>query len=199
VWRDTEGTVQGAAIYRVDGRWTRNRPEGVLHASLVVAATDEAHREVVRFLATVDWVGRVHMGLRPVDDPVPLWLRDGRAASLVDRSDQVWVRILDLPRTLTGRGYDVEGRLVLDVTDPLGHAGGRYLLEVGPDGATCHPTTADADLVLPVSALAAAYLGGYPFGRLAAAGMVEERHPGAVARATALFATPRAPWCPRVF
>lgn len=199
LWRDGDGVVQGAAVYSVDGQWTNNRPAGVLHAELVVAATDEAERELVRLLTAVDWVTKVRMHLRPIDDPLPLWRHDGRTAMLTDQSDQLWIRILDTPKALQQRGYAVDGRLVLDVVDPLDYAGGRYVLEVGPDGAACQPTTAAPDLVVPVTALGAAYLGGYSWGRLEAAGWVEERHPGAVARATALFATPRAPWCPRIF
>ena len=72
-------------------------------------------------------------------------------------------------------------------------------VDAGPDGAACAPTTADADLVVPASALGAAYLGGQSWARLAHAGWVDELRPGAVAEATALFGTPRAPWCAMTF
>jgi hypothetical protein len=88
---------------------------------------------------------------------------------------------------------------VLQVDDPLGLAGGRFALEGGPDGAECRPTTDDADLVVPAPALSASYLGGQPWARLAAAGWVTEARPGAVARATAMFTAPRAPWCSMTF
>jgi predicted acetyltransferase len=199
VWRDPQGTVQGAAFYSVDGRWTQNRPDGEAHVELLVAATDEAERELARFLTSVDWVGQVRLNLRPVDDPLPLWRHDGRSARLVDHSDHVWVRVLDVPAALERRRYDIPGRLAIDVVDPRGFAHGRYLLDAGPDGATCRPTDAEADLTVPVAALGAAYLGGTTWGQLAAAGWVDELRPGAVATASALFATPRAPWCPRIF
>ena len=47
--------------------------------------------------------------------------------------------------------------------------------------------------------LASAYLGGVTVHELAAAGHVEERTPGAVARADAMFRTPLPPFCPEVF
>jgi predicted acetyltransferase len=199
LWSNGDGQVQGAAIYRVDDRWEQNRPTGTLQASHLVAATDEAQRELVRYLAAVDWVTRVRLHLRPVDDPTPLWLHDGRRAGLVDRSDHLWVRILDVPAALTARTYGCEARLVLEVDDPMGFAGGRFALEASPSGATCAPTTDEPDLAVPVGALGAAYLGGQTIARLAASDWVDERRPGAVAAATTLFAGARAPWCAMSF
>lgn len=199
VWRDDQGEAQGLAIYTVAGDWVRNRPQGELSASLVVAATWEAERELFRFLTSVDWVGTVRAGLRPVDDPVPLWLVDGRAAMLVDHSDHIWVRPVDAAVALAGRRYAVESALVLEVVDPAGYAGGRVLLEGGPDGASCSPTTRSPDLTVPVDALGAAYLGGTSWARLAAAGWVDEHVPGAAERARTLFAPARAPWCATSF
>jgi predicted acetyltransferase len=199
LWRDPQGTVEGAAIYTVDGRWTHNRPDGELQVELLVAATDEAEREVARFLSTVDWVSKLRLWLRPVDDPLPLWRHDGRSVALHDQSDHIWARILDVPAALQRRRYDSPGRLTFEVVDAMGYAGGRYLLEAGPDGASCQPTQAEPELVMPVEALGAAYLGGHTWGRLSAAGWVDERRPGAVDTASALFATARAPWCPRTF
>lgn len=199
VWRDADGTVQGVAAYDVHDDWVDNRPNSELSVSLLVAASDEAERELYRFLASVDWVATVRAGLRPVDDPLPLRLTDGRRAVLINRSDHIWARILDVPAALTARRYPTEDRLVLEVVDPFGFAGGRFALEAGPDGASCTRTDQAADLVVPVAALGAAYLGGMPWSRLAAADWVDEQRPGATARATALFATARAPWCSTPF
>jgi predicted acetyltransferase len=141
----------------------------------------------------------VKVGLRPVDDPTPLALADGRAARLTDRSDHTWVRLLDVPAALAARRYATTGSLVVEVDDPLGFAAGRFRLDGGPDGAECAPTSDEADLAVPVGVLGAAYLGGQPWARLADAGWVDERRPGAVAAATALFAPARAPWGSLIF
>ena len=199
VWSDGDGQVQGAAVYTVDERWHHNRPSGTLQCSLLVTATDEAQRELVRYLSAVDWVSHVRLQLRPIDDPTPLWLHDGRRARLSDRSDHLWTRILDVPAALTARTYGASGRVVLEVDDPIGFTGGRFALEVSPDGAACTTTSDAPDLVLPVGALGAAYMGGVSVARLAAAGWVDERRPGAVAAATAQFTGARAPWCARTF
>jgi predicted acetyltransferase len=126
---------------------------------------------------------------------VPLALADARMGALVNRSDHLWVRILDVPAALTARRYATEGSLVFEVVDPLGHAAGRFVLEGGPEGATCAVTDAEPDLVVPVGALGAAYLGGTGWGRLAELGLVDERRGGATARVAAMFGAPRAPWC----
>ena len=68
---------------------------------------------------------------------------------------------------------------------------------MGPAGA--ERTTADADLACDVTALGSVYLGGFSFRQLARAGRSEERRDGALARADALFASDRAPWCPEIF
>jgi predicted acetyltransferase len=141
----------------------------------------------------------VIVGLRPLDDPAPLALVDGRAAPLTGRSDHLWVRVVDAPTALAARTYAVEGRLALDVVDPAGHADGRVALEGGPAGATCSPTDDTADLTVPVGVLGATLLGGIGWGRLAAAGWVDEHRVGATEQAATMFTTPRAPWCPRTF
>jgi predicted acetyltransferase len=199
IWYDPDGEAQGVVTYRVKGDWVRNRPQGELSASILVAATPTAERELFRFLTTVDWISTVRAGLRPADDPLPLWLVDGRAAVLDDNYDHVWLRPLDVPAALTARGYAAEGTVVLEVVDPAGYAGGRFELDAQSGGATCTPTTRSPDITAPADALGAAYLGGTPWTRLAAAGWIDEHTPGAAERARALFSTPRAPWCATTF
>jgi predicted acetyltransferase len=101
-----------------------------------------------------------------------LLLRDGRVAQLIDHSDHLWTRILDVPAALSARRYQARGEIVLQVEDEMGFAGGRFLLDVSPevvvDGGTgqaahpasCVPTEADPDLTVSVGSLATAYLGG---------------------------------------
>jgi predicted acetyltransferase len=69
--------------------------------------------------------------------------------------------------------------------------------KVTPAGA--ERTKAAAELACDVTALGSAYLGGFSFRQLARAGRVAERREGALARADALFASDRAPWCPEIF
>ncbi|HEX6424998.1 MAG TPA: GNAT family N-acetyltransferase [Acidimicrobiales bacterium] len=194
VWRDDAGEPQAATAYSVDEAWEHNRPANTLRSDVLVATSARAEHEMLRFLASIDWVAEVRVALRPVDDSAPLALVDGRAARLAGRSDHTWVRVLDVPAALVARRYATAGSLVVEVDDPLGHAAGRFRLDAGPDGAECAPTSDDVDLSVPVKALGAAYLGGQIWTRLADAGWVDERRPGAVEAATAMFTAPRAPW-----
>jgi len=130
-----------------------------------------------------------------VDEPLPWLLEDARAVRQVMRSDFLWVRVLDPIRALADRRYATPGRLVLEVVDPQGFAAGRFALDGGPDGADCGHTDAEPDMALPASSLGALYLGGVGARVLAAAGLVEERRAGAVARAAAMFHSDVAPWC----
>jgi len=199
LWRDEAGDVQAGAAYSVEDHWDHNRPNGTLTCRLLVSATDRGVLELVRFLTEVDWISTVTVHLRPVDESVPLALVDARHAYMSDRSDHLWVRVLDVTAALSARRYATEASLVLEVDDPLGFAAGRFRLDGGPEGAECVRTDGEPDLVVPARALGAAYLGGQSWGRLAAAGWVDERRSGALARAAAMFTTPRAPWCAMTF
>jgi len=199
LWRDGAGEVQGAVAYKVEDTWDRNRPAGKADVGLLVGATPEAERELWRHLCEIDWVRTVKAGARGVDDPLPLFLEDGRAATAVDRFDCIWARILDVPGTLGQRRSTQAGAAVVEVVDPYGHAAGRWRLELAPDGAEVTSTTEAADVTLPVSSLGAAYLGGQSVHRLHEAGWLDEGTPGGVDRLGALLATPTAPWSPTTY
>ena len=96
---------------------------------------------------------------------------------------------------LSARSYLVSGQVVLEVVDAAGLAGGRFALDAGPEGASCVPTTASADLTLDTAALGSVYLGGYGLRTLAAAGLIDEHSTSAVAKADAMFRSPVTPWC----
>jgi hypothetical protein len=66
-------------------------------------------------------------------------------------------------------------------------------------GATCVRTSAPADVILPVSTLGAAYLGGTRLGALARAGLATEGRPGALAALSTALSWDPAPWCPLIF
>jgi predicted acetyltransferase len=199
LWRDDAGVVLGAVAYRVDEAWTRNRPTGKIDVELLVGATPEAERELWRHLCEIDWVSTVKAGNRSIDDPLQLWLDDGRAAAQVDRFDCIWARILDVPGVLGARRAPVAGRAVVEVIDDFGYASGRWAIELGPDGAEVATTSDAAQVRLPVAALGAASMGGTSVTRLHEAGWVDEERPGGVARLDALLRSPTAPWSPTTY
>lgn len=194
LWRDDHGEVRGAAAYSVTEAWTRNRPDGRAEATMLVGDTPEAERELWRHLCEIDWATTVVGSLRAVDDPLPLFFTDGRAAAQVERSDAIWARILDVPTVFAARRAPVPGRCVLEVDDVPGYGAGRWAIELGPETGSATSTHEPAEVRLPIGALAASYFGGHSPRRLADAGWITELVPGAVDRLSALLATPQAPW-----
>ena len=199
IWRDVRGVVQGAVAYSVEDVWTANRPTGKADVKLLVGATPEAERELWRHLCETDWITTISAGTRSVDDPLPLWLDDGRAATQVDHFDSIWARVLDVPTALGARRAAAGGKVTVEVVDDLGYANGRWSLELGPDGGEASSSKAAAEVRLPVAALGAAYLGGTSVARLHAAGWIDEEAPGGVARLDALLHSPTAPWSPTTY
>jgi predicted acetyltransferase len=161
----------------------------------LAAATPTAAHALWRFLCEVDRVRTIQHPRAPIDLPLPWLLTSNRAVRVRGLSDEVWTRLLDVPAALAARRYAVDGRLGVAVHDdfrPGEAADGTVTLEGGPDGATTR-RGGDADLACEVSALSAAWLGGVRWTVLAAAGLVEERRAGALARADAMFASDPAP------
>ena len=133
----------------------------------------------------MDLIARVRAGERPVDEPLPWLFADGRAARQVQRWDRLWLRVLDVPAALTGRGYLSPGGPCSRWSTPAGYAAGRFELDAGPDGARCRPTTRSGRPHRAGDGAGRAYLGGTRLRRLAGAGLVDEHRPGAVEAAEA--------------
>jgi predicted acetyltransferase len=167
---------------------------GAITVPHFVTATDEAYRDLWGYLAGIDVVDEIFVDDRPVDEPIRWRLADARVLSYKHTFDYLWLRILDVPATLTARNYAVPGRLVLDVVDTdLGEFGaGRFVLEATESGAECGSTNAEPDLRISQRALAAAFLGGYRLHQMGH--LVEELTQGALDRADLMFSTPLPPW-----
>ena len=115
-----------------------------------------------------------------VDDPLLLWAGGPRSVDSVATVDNLWVRLVDLPEALTDRAWSAPCDVVVDVVDrsaPWNH--GRWRLYADDGSAEVERTDAEADLLLPIEALGAAYLGAGNLHALARAGLVAEQRPGA--------------------
>ncbi len=190
------GQVDGVAIYRVRGQWTDGIGGGALLLRELFAVTPVAYAALWQYLLGVDLVNSVQCSNRPVDEPLRWLLADPRRLRMTRRTDDLWVRVVDVPAALAARRYGVEDGLVLEISDPFLPANaGRYVLEAGPNEAVCRPTTAAADLALSVADLGAIFLGGVRPSALAYAGRIVEQSTDALRRADALFAADRAPYC----
>jgi predicted acetyltransferase len=189
--------VRGYTKYRRVGRPFARDPQRIVIGAMI-ARDAAAHAAFWRFASQIDLIGEVEGWNRPVDDPL-VWLLEDPRKLQQHIGDALWVRVMDVRAALAGRRYGAAGRLVLTVEDALCPANaGTFALEGGPDGATCAPTRAAPDVVLPIDALGAIYLGGNRPSQLARAGRISGA-PDAIARADAMFAWPKAPWCPEIF
>jgi predicted acetyltransferase len=195
LYRSPGGGVDGYLRYTAANEWDHMRPTGALTITELVAATSDAYLGLWRYCCEIDLVTKVHAGNRCIHEPLAWYLEDGRAIRQNGRYDFLWVRILDVAAALSARRYPSEGRVVLDVADPLGIAQGRFALEGGPDGAVCTTTDAAADLTLPVDALGSVFLGGMSLLALADARGIDEHTSGALMRADTMFRGPVTPWC----
>ncbi|MFJ7070379.1 GNAT family N-acetyltransferase [Streptomyces sp. NPDC101115] len=188
VHRDADGVPDGYASYTIGDPDTLTVDE-------TVAADDAVFTALARFVLGHDLVGRVVFKHFPPEHPLRWQFADFRAGEVSNHTDWLWVRILDVPRALTTRGWSGDGELVLDVDDPFLGERGRHLLTVRDGKATCVPTDREPDLSLDVSDLGSVYLGGTAPSTLVRAGHIRAHRPGAAALADALFRAERPPHC----
>jgi predicted acetyltransferase len=191
--------VDGFAVYRVKHDWPGGVPQSVLTVRDLQATSPGAYADLWRYVLDVDLVERVQAWNRPADEPLVHLVAEPRRLRATVR-DNLWLRLVDVPGALAARRYATEGRIVLQVRDAFcPWNDGRYLLEAAGEVGEVEPTAAEPDLVGTVNDVGAAYLGGTSFRQLHRAGRVEERSPGALARADSMFGWDPAPWCPYVF
>jgi len=180
-------------------------PRGVLEVSEALATDPAGTAALWDNLLSRDLVSEFHARMRPVDDPLLYLLADPRRVRSVV-SDGLWVRLVDVGRALAQRHYASPVDVVIEVADELcPQNAGRWRLAaeagVAPAGfrATCERTTAPADVVLPVWAVGAAYLGGTGLKAMANAGLITEATPGSLAALSTAMSWEPAPWCPMTF
>lgn len=195
LYRSPAGEPAGYVRYQAEQKWEDMRPRAVLTVDDLVATTTDAYNRLWEFCCNVDLVAQVNAADRPIDEPLVWSLVDGRALRQTARFDFVWVRILHVAAALSGRRYAREGRVVIEVVDPMGLAGGRYVLHGGPGEASCTITDEAPELTVPVDVLGSLYMGGVSLRQLSVGGRVDEHVPGSLDRADAMFRWGTTPWC----
>ncbi len=188
VHRDADGVPDGYASYSLGEATTLTVDE-------TIAVDDAVFTALARFALGHDLVSQVVFRHVPPQHPLRWQLADFRAGEVSRDTDWLWVRLLDVPRALTARGWFTDGELVLAVDDPFLNGHGRYLLTVRDGKADCVPTGREPDLSLDIDDLGSLYLGGTAPSTLVRAGHIRAHGPDAAARADALFRTDRAPHC----
>jgi predicted acetyltransferase len=183
----------GFVVYRVIDLGTFEAPDGgvALQVRDLHAADPAALIGLWRFLLSVDLITEIRASGRPIDDPIATMLTDPRACRVLNRTDDLWLRLLDVPGTLAARTFGSGEPVVLGVTDSkLPRNSGAYLIH----GTEVVRTDRDPELSLDVETLAMLYLGEWRPSELAAVGRIAVTDAAALDRADELFRTPRAPW-----
>ncbi|MFJ5847999.1 GNAT family N-acetyltransferase [Streptomyces sp. NPDC092903] len=188
VHRDADGAADGYASYSIGEHTTLTVDE-------TIATDDAVFTALAGFVLGHDLVSKVVFRHVPPEHPLRWQLADIRAGEVGGHGDWLWVRLLDVPRALTARGWFADGELVLDVDDPFLGERGRYLLTVREGRAECVPTDRQPDLALDVRDLGSLYLGGIAPSTLVRAGHIRACRPDAAALADALFRTEGVPHC----
>lgn len=169
--------------------------------------TLDAYRSLWSFIAGHDLVGRVVWENAPVDDPAAHLFAEPRLLHTEDREGS-WMRIVDVPAALAGRGYlppaaasGDGGTVAVHLTipsDPIAPWNeGTWCLEIDAQGKAA-VTKVDgykAALTLSAKSLASAYTGATSVMELAQLGLVSGPL-DAIQTASGILATRFKPHCP---
>jgi predicted acetyltransferase len=183
---DASGVTQGVVVYRM--KETGGFETHTAQVEYLTANTPDAYAALWRFLLELDLTSTVTAELRPVDEPVRWLINDFRAMK-VETYDHLWLRILDVSAALNARQFFAPLDLVIEVTDALGHAEGRYRL-----AERVEPVETPPALTLSINDLSAIYLGGVSPTTLQQTNRIIEHEAGAVAQLEAAFTSPTTPW-----
>ena len=178
LFAEVDGQDVGCVGLRREHKWDNARPGGTLHAGLLLGSP-AARLALLRRLVDFDLMSTVKLENVSADDPLLHWLDGPRATSDLRTWDSTWVRLVDVGAAWPLRSYDAPCDVVVEVEDRFApwNAGRWRLLATDGTGEATR-TDADADVVLDVSVLGAAYL-GRPVAGLLRAGRVAEKRAGA--------------------
>lgn len=196
IHRAPGGEIDGVARYRLP--WSPAISEtGVLIVEGLEAVTDDAYRGLWELLLDFDLTRRVVAVTRPADEPLRWMLTDPRALRITRQTDNLWVRLLDIPAALEARRYEVDGSLVFEITEDVMCPAntGMWRLSVSGGAASCEPAAGQApDLTADIQALGSLYLGGMSASLLASASRIRQHREGAVSMLSRLLRVDPAPF-----
>ncbi len=166
---DAGGQPDGYVLYKPGEYAETGRP---IEVSDLVALTSQAYLRIWRFLADVDLATKVVWEGSPVDDALAYALVEPRVVKVTTVKDRLWVRVLDVVAALEARPWGADGEVVLEVTDPLGHAAGRFRVTTSGGQAKVGRTDDDPGVRLEADTLGSLYLGDVAIHTLQAAGRI---------------------------
>lgn len=188
-------------------RYTLDWPEifgehtgGTCQVGDIWAASPGVELALWKFVFEIDLLHSVRAFDRPVDDPLRFAITNQRHYMTKSRTDEQWMRLLDVDVALRARTYNAGREAVtISVSDPL-FPTNDGVWRISAEGAerVAH-TPGDADLVTTINGISGAYLGGTTWRELVVAGVVTASTEAAVVAADVLFASRPAPRCGTFF
>ncbi len=197
-----DGSPDGYVSYRIKEQWSASTPMNEVIVVELLAADADAYKALWHYIIGTDLCQTISCWRGRVDEPLRWLLADSRRLAVNAVADDLYVRLLDIPRALAAREYSAAGELVVEVAERFPAVGThRYLLQTGGpgEGSDCRPSDREPDLSLDADGLGAAYLGGVSFSTLARAGRTAARDARSLALADAMFSTGIAPYCCTMF
>ena len=149
VLHESYGIPDGYALFRQKPEWGEAFPVGQVRVKELIAASDDAHTGLWRFLTSVDLFPEIRYSNAPVDDSLRWKVADPRRVTR-KRWDALWLRVLDVPTALAARTYAADGSLRFRLTDRFRPDNdGVYELEVVEGSGVCERVRgAEPDLVV---------------------------------------------------
>ncbi|KAA8964335.1 GNAT family N-acetyltransferase [Mycobacterium sp.] len=190
----------GFLTYRVTGASPHayRRPFGSVVVEDFCPVTNEAHTELLATLVAMKVFDNITVEV-PVDDPLWLKLKDQLGARTTGVYDFLWMRIMNVPAVLNSRVYLADAEIVLEVSDPLGVAGGRFLLQTRDGVGKCTEHDGSPDIQIGLGDLGSMFMGAHRASELYRANRITEFHSGALRKLDAVFCSDRAPYCGTLF
>lgn len=185
---------RGFAIHRLKPSWSSVGPEGTVEVQELVGLDAQAIAALWRFVIETDLSVRTTADAQPVDDPLSMLLDDPLRAPTAP-GWPLQVRLVDVARALSARGYRTDGVVTFELHDAsLPANAGRWRLEVVDGHGRCEPSSQPAQVELDAETLATVSLGGVRVSTLAAAGRIVVHDASAIPTLERLLATDVAPW-----
>lgn len=162
---DADGHVDGFVLFKHGEKYS-------LRVEEMIALTSQAQLALWSLLGRMDRIRTVTFNLFHPEDPLAWALTDLNRVRTTEVQEFLWLRVLDVPRSLEARPWAGDGTVVLEVDDPQGHAAGRFEVTATDGTAAVARTDRAADVHVDASTLASLYLSAVPVGLLRRAGRV---------------------------